>query len=48
MNERRLDSIFLISRPVDELGSEGGAVQLDRLVQVCHRDPDVMDLGQHH
>jgi hypothetical protein len=48
MNECRLDSVFLIPRPVDELGSKGGLVQLDRLVQVCHRDPDVVDLGQHH
>jgi hypothetical protein len=48
VHERRLDSVFLISRSVDELRAEGGAVQLDGLIQVRHRDPDVVDLGEHH
>src|SRR5713226_5631888 len=48
VDESRLDSVLVIPRPVDELRAEGRAVQLDRLVQVRHRDPDVVDAGQHH
>src|SRR3984893_2613348 len=46
--ERRLEALFIVLRPVDELGAEGRAVQLYRFVEVSHRHTDVVDALQVH
>jgi hypothetical protein len=29
---------------MDQLGAKGGAVEIDRLIKVCHRNPNMMEL----
>ena len=45
--ECSLQPFFLIDLTVNQHGAEGADIQSDGGIEVGHRDPDVVDLGQH-